>query len=199
MNLPERVPLDEYQIIGEVVGWSPLLLRAMAFKETWRHEENPNDIRFEKHKWRRFRMASREAKRFDRARNSRDREKRWEQFERMDRICQRDAMLNRRAGHAAILSHSFGWMQIMGFNHRHCGFEKPREFLAAMKTLEGQRDCMIQFILENPTIQRAGAAQDLDSLGYHWNGPAYRRNHWARDIARFYVDLKIEGSLNAYV
>lgn len=195
-TLPEIVPAEEYEIIGEVVGWHPELLRALSQKETMNNEENPRDIRWEKRKWKQYRFASRGAKRFDRHRQASGRrkdwrERRWGAFHMMDRQCQEDAYLNKRAADAAILSHSFGWAQIMGFNHVAAGFERPREFLGAMATLEGQRQAVIQFILDSRSIMKAGQRQDIETLAYHWNGPAYRRNKWARDVAHFYAQERM--------
>jgi hypothetical protein len=41
----------------------------------------------------------------------------------MDAVCQADSVLQPRARVAAVLCHSFCWSQLMGFNHRICGFE----------------------------------------------------------------------------
>lgn len=201
-NLPEVVPAEEYEIIGEVVGWSPDLLKALAMKETMANEENPQDIRFERHVWKRFRFSSRAARRFDRHRNAAGwrkswRLRRWAAFHEMDRICQEDAFLNRRAADAAILSHSFGWAQIMGFNHKLAGFDRAREFLGAMGTLEGQRQAVIQFILESRPILKAGQREDIETLAYHWNGPKYRRNRWHKDVAHFMAEERMRK--NVYV
>ena len=201
-TLPEFVPQEEYEIIGEVVGWSPDLLRALAKKETMAHEENPRDIRFERHVWKRYRFASKWGKRFDRHRNKSGRnpdwrEHRWAAFHMMDKVCQQDAYLNRRAGDAAILSHSFGWAQIMGFNHRAAGFDRAREFLGAMATLEGQRTAVINFIVESRPILIAGQKEDIPALAYHWNGPAFKRNRWHTDVAHFLAEERI--AKNHYV
>jgi len=192
-TLPDFVPDEEFEIIGEVVGWSPDILKGIGRKETMFGALDPRDIRFESGQWRKYRFASREARKFDRhknrsARRSDWREARWEAFSQMDRVAQKDAFLNPRAGDAAILSHSFGWGQIMGFNHKVAGFDSAREFLRAMGTLEGQRQAIVNFIVDSRPILIAGQREDFDALGYHWNGPAYKRNKWAVDVAGFVAE-----------
>lgn len=201
-TLPDFVPDEEFNIIGEVVGWRPDILKAIAKKETMFNALDPRDIRLERAYWRKYRFASREAKRMDRRRNvsarrKNWRERRWAQFIEMDRVAQRDAFLNPAVGDAAILCHSFGWPQIMGFNHKVAGFDRAREFLEAMCTLEGQRQAAINFIVETRPVLIAGQKEDFDALGYHWNGPGYKRNRWAVDVANFVAEERFKGK--AYV
>lgn len=191
--LPDRVPLSEYQACGHALACSPDIVRAISIKETWLGQENPLDIRFEKAKWKKFRFASAAAKQFDGMKNSAERMKRWEQFEAMDTVCRSDAMLNRRADPAAILSHSFGWCQIMGFNHRAAGFEDPRNFLAAMRTLQGQRSAFVNFVRSDDTLHDAFRSENVARIALHYNGPAYRRNKYDTEVARIVAELRVDG------
>ena len=193
MTLPDKVPAREYARIASEIGWAPELVEALALQES---NADPRAIRFEGHKWRRFRFASRAAKKFDNRRNPSDMDARWLMFEEMDAVCREDAWLNPAAGYAAIYAHSFGWGQIMGFNHRLAGYENPREFLEDMKTLEGQRRAMTNFILRSPHLMRAGKAgnEDFQLLAHHWNGPAYARNRWDVNVRGSFLSLKREGT-----
>lgn len=192
-DLPERVPVEEYIAAADALGCAPELVRALAQKETWFHKENPADIRREDHKWKLYRFASREAKAFDGRPNANAREKRWALFREIDAVCQADAVLNARAGDAAILSHSFGWCQIMGFNHRFCDFESARDWLAAMETLKGQRECFIAFVRSNAELHRAFQARNYAVIGLHYNGAAYRRNNYDADVRKFDLALQKNG------
>ncbi|MEL7112111.1 MAG: N-acetylmuramidase domain-containing protein [Pseudomonadota bacterium] len=180
-QLPDRVPFDAYVTIGDALRADPFMFQGLSVVES---AERPDAIRFENHWWRKTRFASREAKRFDRKRNHRDWEKRWAQFEEMDRIAHDDSFLNARADKAAIYSHSFGFCQIMGFNHRHCGFEDHREWLAAMKTMDGQVQCLIGFIQDNQVLHDAFRNASFDAIGHHYNGPQYRRHKYHVKLAR---------------
>ncbi len=192
--LPDKVPPADYAVIGDALGVSPDLVRAMATKES---AERPDAIRFEKHWWRKLRFASREAKRHDRRGNARDWGERWIHFEAMDEICRRDAMLNPAADGAAIQSHSFGWCQIMGFNFRHCGFEEPRGFLNAMRTVQGQRECFIALVRDDEKLHEAMRREDCHAIGYHFNGRNYRKNNYHIDIARLTSRYRSEGTAYA--
>lgn len=196
-ELPEKVPHEEYALAAEAIGAPFSLVRAIGAKETLWHEENPADIRREPAKWRRYRFASKEAKAWDRKGNSSDRAKRWEQFYEIDAICQADALLNARAGVAAILSHSFGWCQIMGFNHHFCDYENARDWLAAMKTLQGQRECFIALVRSDQTLLRAFQTRNYPVIALHYNGTNYRQNKYDTDLRSFDLAFQKEGSAYA--
>jgi hypothetical protein len=125
-----------------------------------------------------MRYASRAAQAFDRRPNPKSMEDRWKIFGEMDAVCQADAELNLRARNAAILCHSLGWSQIMGFNHRHCGFDDPRNWLAAVRTMQGQRECTIAFVTDNPVLLAAFRRRDYPVIAHHYNGPGYRANKY---------------------
>ncbi len=180
-QLPDKVPFSAYEVIGDALRADPLMFQGLSIVES---AERPDAIRGERHIWRRYRFASREAMRFDRLKNHRDWSKRWEQFEEMDRVAQADAFLNPRADKAAIYAHSFGFCQIMGFNHRYCGFEDHREWLNAMKTMDGQVQCLIGFIEDNSILLRAFQQKSFDLIGHHYNGPQYRRHKYHVKLAR---------------
>lgn len=186
-QLPDKVPFESYVTVGDALRGDPLLIQALAVVES---AERPDAIRFESHQWRKYRFASREAKKFDRKRNHKDWSRRWTQFQAMDEVAKDDSFLNRRADRAAIYSHSFGFPQIMGFNHRHCGFEDHREWYSAMLTVQGQVECLIGFIEDNKILHNAFMNRSFDDIGFHYNGPRYRRYKYHVKLARAYTSLQ---------
>jgi|GEM_PF-7013668 len=192
--LPDRVPLEEYSRIADALGCTSELVRALAVQES---AEDPKALRCENHHWRKRRFASREGKAFDRVSNARSMDARWERFRAMDDVCRQDAMLNPAARNAAILCHSFGWCQIMGFNHRVCGYEDPRAFLAAMETIEGQRRAFIGFVKADAALHSAFRREDLRVIALHYNGPAYAKNKYDTKLAGHLTGLRRGGSAYA--
>jgi len=187
--LPELVPPEIYAMVAEPLGWDPALVRAIARQES---AEDPNWIRFEKHKWKLYRMASREAQVFDNAGNAKTPAQRWVQFEAMDAVCREDALANPAARDAAVLAHSIGFSQIMGFNHKFCGFNSAQAFWQAQKSLEGQGMATLNFIRSSTRLMELGKRLDLrpraapggrtyklgdlSEIASIWNGPAYEKN-----------------------
>lgn len=169
---PTPVPASTYDRMGDALDVDPILWRAISRLESG---ERADAIRFERHWWKKKRLLSREAMAFDRHGNPKDWGERWAQFEAMDAVCRTDARINPAADGAAIEAHSFGWMQIMGFNHRFCGFDTPRNFLEAMRTLDGQAGCAIEFVRESPALHAAMKNRHLNGVAVHWNGLYHQR------------------------
>lgn len=192
--LPDRVPVEEYQLCANALGGRADFIRAVSIKEA---AENPHALRFEKHVWKRYRFASREAKAFDGVANPKTMAERLAMFERMDAVCQDDAMLNPHARDAAILCHSFGWCQVMGFNHKACGFETAVNFRAAMRTLEGQRTAFVQLVRSDANLHDALKREDFALWARHYNGPAYARNNYDTDHRAIVARLRSGGSAYA--
>lgn len=195
--LPDRVPLSEYQLCANALGCSPDIVRAIGIKETHNRDENPNAIRCENGHWRKRRFASREAKAFDRVSNSNDMENRWARFNAMDEICKADALLNPLARDAAILCHSFGWCQIMGFNHVDAGFGHARNFLEAMRTLPGQRSAFVSFVKSDEVLHEAFRTESVQTIALHYNGTGYRKNKYDTEIRNIVAGLRQGGAAYA--
>lgn len=193
--LPDLVPLEVYAMVAGPLDWEPALVRAISRQES---AENPNWIRFEKHKWKLYRMASREAQAFDKAGNAKTIPERWAQFEAMDAVCREDALVNRAARDAAVLAHSIGFAQPMGFNHKFCGFDSAQVFWQAQKTIEGQARATLSMIRSSPRLVELGKRLDLRSrpapggktyrlgdlseIASIWNGPGYLKNNHDRGL-----------------
>ncbi|MEO0784265.1 MAG: N-acetylmuramidase domain-containing protein [Pseudomonadota bacterium] len=192
MVLPDRVPLSEYLRAAEQLRCDPVLVRAHCMKETG--DENPAWKRFERHYWRRYRLASRAARRFDRAGNPRGLQARLGQFRAMDRVCQADGLINPTADAAAILSHSHGWPQIMGVHHLALGWESARGFLEAMDgNVEAQTDAYVAFIQADRRLLRAMRASDFETLARIYNGPRHARNRYVPRLISHMAAIRREG------
>ncbi|MEL6568173.1 MAG: N-acetylmuramidase domain-containing protein [Pseudomonadota bacterium] len=164
------IPDELMNWAGDQIGASGAEPRAFARVES-RNVALVNGnpiIRFEPHKWRRYRKDTPQARAFDTKRNPREQADRWRLFEEM---CQADRI-------AAILSHSFGAFQIMGFNHEVCGYSSPESFLEAMMTPEGQVRAFVRFVKAHGALLAAIVARDAATVARHYNGPAYRQNRY---------------------
>lgn len=91
--------------------------------------------------------------------------------------------LNREA---ALKSASWGLAQLMGFNHKLCGYETVEAFVAAMHESEAEQlDAFVEFLiarkLDDELRSRSWAAF---AAGY--NGPAYAKNKYDARLAAAY-------------
>lgn len=172
---------DDYIWCADQLKCSPVIIKSLSIQES---NEDSNAIRWEKHVWKRYRLASKEGKRFDRRANDRDMNKRWKMFDEMDAVCKLDAEIVSSARYAAIKSHSFSWCQIMGFNHRQCDWESPIEWFSQMQSVKGQRQCLVSFIQSSPILLKGFQNVDLPTIAHHYNGPAYKRNKYDLKLAR---------------
>lgn len=160
-----------YQQAAKDLDVRPADVRAFAVVESDEKPFTPagNPVtRLEILYWARNRVASRESLAFDKAKNSLDLDKRWEQFERMRRL---DEI-------AAIQSHSFGVFQLMGFNYKLCLCADPVSFLHESMTVEGQFKMFKRFMLSSPALLSAVRKGRVDQVGFHYNGPQYKRNKY---------------------
>ena len=178
-EMPGRQTLGDeyYQEIADKIGVKPDMVRAIAVIES--AEKGLTDlgypvVRFEAHHWRKHRLNTRLAKKYDRAKNPKDLNDRWSQF--LD-IYDADA-------EAAVLSHSFGWPQIMGFNHTYCGFQTARSFLDAMRTIEGQGRAFVGFVNDQTSLKRAMQRRNVQDVALHYNGRNYDVNNYDVKLAR---------------
>ncbi len=205
--LPERVPLEIYTQTAIQLAWPAALVRAVSRQEC---AEDPRWIRWEKSRWLRYRMASREAQRFDKSSNSLGLHDRWLQFAAMDDVCKSDAAVNPTARCAAMLSHSIGFGQILGDNHKFAGHERVESFWSAMQTMEGQARCFVVFARSSPRLLELGRRfdlrprpwgdagkmfrlGDLSEFSSIWNGPGYERNDHDRGLKTHFDFAQREG------
>jgi hypothetical protein len=160
-----------YQQTAKDLDLKPAVVRAFAIVES---DEKPVTVignpvtRFETGHWKKHRVASPAAMAFDKAKNSKNLDERWEQFEAMRNVNE----------NAAILSHSFGVFQIMGFNYKLALCADPVTFLNRSMTIEGQFTLFKRFMLSSPALLSAARRMRADQVGFHYNGPQYKRNKY---------------------
>lgn len=91
---------------------------------------------------------------------------------------------------AKLLSTSFWWFQIMGFNHKVCWYNSVSEFVDAMKTPENQFNAFANFIKANPVLHSAMKwdTPNFEKIAYYYNWPKYAQNNYDNKIkAHFYA------------
>ncbi|MEL7231397.1 MAG: N-acetylmuramidase domain-containing protein [Pseudomonadota bacterium] len=179
---PQRLDDHYYGQISARLGIDKSMVRAIAVIES--AEKGLTDrgfpvVRFERAYWKRYRIATREAQAFDKARNSVDLNERWVQFTKM----------HEEDPFAAVMCHSFGWAQIMGFNHRACGHEDTEGFLESMRTLQGQGRMFMAFVRPQPQLLNAMREHNYSQVAYHYNGPRYARNRYDVKLAGLIRDF----------
>lgn len=88
---------------------------------------------------------------------------------------------------AALKSASWGRFQIMGFNHRACGFDTVQSFVEAMRT--GEREQLMAFcaFLKTEGIDKALRERDWTTFARRYNGPAFAENAYHTKIAAAYA------------
>lgn len=171
---PSSVKADlmpRYQELGKKIDIHPAAIRALAAVESDEKPFTKNGnpiVRLEVEHWKKHRIATRSALFFDKAVNSLDLDERWQQFEAM-RTCQEVP---------AILCHSFGLFQIMGFNYKGCLCATPEVFLSEMKTLDGQFLLLQRLIMQTPALLAALHRRDAEKVALHYNGKLYARNKY---------------------
>jgi hypothetical protein len=73
---------------------------------------------------------------------------------------------------AALKSTSWGLFQIMGFNHKACGFDTVEEFVEFIKGPDdADMEAFCNFVKANPKILQAMRDRDWKGFALHYNGP----------------------------
>ena len=90
---------------------------------------------------------------------------------------------------AALKSTSWGKFQIMGFNHKSCGYSKVGDFVKAMK--EGESKQLLAFInfLKSEKIAKYLISHEWSSFAKKYNGPLYKKNKY---------DIKLHDAYRKY-
>lgn len=102
-------------------------------------------------------------------------DQRWDRLEQM-------AALDERA---ALMSVSFGSAQIMGFNHKICGFDSVIAFVQAMAASEAsQIDAFLTFLLRSG-LAEALRTKDFRAVARRYNGPGQVDYYAGRMVAAY--------------
>lgn len=90
----------------------------------------------------------------------------------------------------AQLSTSWGLPQMMGFNHKVCGYDTVAAMVEAFRVSEAnQVQAMLKFISANPKMRNALKQKEWPVLAYFYNGPAYKTYSYDRKLAAAYASL----------
>lgn len=94
---------------------------------------------------------------------------------------------------AALRACSWGLFQILGDNHRLCGFDQVEDFVDHMQDGEGaQLDIFVAFILRRRLDDELREQRWAD-FARLYNGPGYAANQYDAKLAREYADAKANG------
>lgn len=110
------------------------------------------------------------------------------------RVSQQPARLERARvldAHAAIMATSWGLFQILGTNHRRCGFLDPETFEASMR--EGVAEhlyAFVEFINGGPRLRKAIVDRDWWTAARLYNGPAHAEHNYAGRLGAAYLKFK---------
>jgi hypothetical protein len=89
---------------------------------------------------------------------------------------------------AALKSASWGAFQILGQNHKACGFDTVQSFVNAMfKEERHHLQAVCKFIKAHPTMYRALLRQDWKEFARRYNGPGYSKNSYDLLLAKAYA------------
>lgn len=88
---------------------------------------------------------------------------------------------------AAMKSCSWGKFQIMGFNHKACGYATVGEFVDAMKESEGKHlDAFVEFVISQ-RIDRPLREKNWTDFARSYNGKGYAKNKYDIKMANAYA------------
>jgi hypothetical protein len=88
---------------------------------------------------------------------------------------------------AAMKSCSWGKFQIMGFNHKPCGFASVGEFVDAMKESEGrQLDAFVAFVISQK-LDKHLRDKNWTAFARGYNGTGYAKNKYDTKMAAAYT------------
>ena len=97
------------------------------------------------------------------------------------------ALVNKEA---ALCSASWGLFQIMGFNHRLCGFSSVQDFVDAQKESEAnQLNSFCQF-MKNEGLVLFLKGLDFSGFARRYNGPGYAQNQYDVKMRKAYERCK---------
>jgi hypothetical protein len=96
------------------------------------------------------------------------------------------AMLMRGERENAFASASWGAFQIMGFNHRACGFATASDFAQNQsQSAANQLAAFLQFC-RSKRFDDYLRARDWAGFALHYNGPDYQRHHYDTNLEAAY-------------
>lgn len=96
---------------------------------------------------------------------------------------------------AANKACSWGTFQILGQNHKACGFDNSQAFVDAMWTggAAAHLDAFVAFIKADPKLHNALRAKQWATFARIYNGPGYAQNAYDQKMANAYARWKARG------
>jgi hypothetical protein len=96
---------------------------------------------------------------------------------------------------AANKACSWGTFQILGANHKACGFDTSQAFVDAMWTggAAAHLDAFVAFIKADPKLHTALRAKQWATFARIYNGPGYAANAYDQKMADAYARWKARG------
>lgn len=94
---------------------------------------------------------------------------------------------------AALMSCSWGKFQILGENHKLCGYKDVYDMVDDMYVSEVKHlDAFVQFVKSNSTLLNAIQTRKWAVFARKYNGPDYKANQYDTKIEREYNKLKVK-------
>lgn len=89
---------------------------------------------------------------------------------------------------AAVRAPSWGMFQILGENHRACGYASAADYARAMTTSPvAHLRAFVAFVLANPTLLKAIRERNWPAFARAYNGPNYARYQYDQKMASAYA------------
>lgn len=105
------------------------------------------------------------------------------EYERLEKAC----MINREA---ALCSASWGMFQIMGFNHKLCGYDTVEAYVNALKENEQNHLDSFACFLSNAGLVEPLKKLDWETFARKYNGPGYQQNQYDSKLNAAYLRYK---------
>ena len=94
---------------------------------------------------------------------------------------------------AALCSASYGLFQIMGFNHKFCGFDTVQAFVDAQKQSEARQLEAFCAFMRARGLAPLLAGRDWAGFARRYNGPGYAANQYDLRLLQAYNNCKQKG------
>jgi hypothetical protein len=90
----------------------------------------------------------------------------------------------------ALRSASWGAFQIMGFNHKACGFKTVQDFVQAQReSATAQLEAFVSYIKNNKPTYNALRQKNWDMFARLYNGASYAKNAYHLKLAKAYKEF----------
>lgn len=92
----------------------------------------------------------------------------------------------------AMLSTSWGLMQVMGFNFNVCGYDNVQDMVQDMTTNEKlQMRAAVNFICKQPNLYTAAKNRNFEGVARAYNGAGYKKNKYDTILAQLEAKNRI--------